>query len=55
MGRESVTNGNRQELATAGAEITLQSVADEGKAPLVRTRQSVAGDLETKSGFIGDS
>ena len=45
MGRES---------ATAGVEITLQSVADEGKASPVRTRWSVAGDLETKRGLIGD-
>ena len=65
IGDEWVTNRRRmgivenrwrmgRESATAGAEITLQSIADEGKASSVRTRQSVASDLETKSGLIGD-
>ena len=40
--------------AMAGAEITLQSVADEGKVSLVRTRRCIANNLETKRGLIGD-
>ena len=43
------------ESAMAGAEITLQSVADEGKVSLVRTRRCIANNLETKSGFIGNN
>ena len=43
------------ESAMAGAEITLQSVTDEGKVSLVRTRRSIANNLETKSGLIGNN
>ena len=57
IGDEWVENWWRmgRESAMVGAEITLQSVADEGKVSLVRTRRSIANNLETKSGLIGNN